>query len=280
MKIHFWGVRGSVPAPLTSVQVQNRISAVVERITPRDIVSADARESFLARLPEWLYSTVGGNTSCVEVTTEEGATLVFDAGSGLRELGKKIRPDNPVFYIFMSHFHWDHIQGLPFFGQAYNKNATLRFYSPDEKMEEYLTRQMTVPYFPVPMTGPGGFTAAVSMHTIVPGTETMIGNVAVSCKKMKHPGGSYSYALREDGKKFIYATDVELTPSDFEKNDENIRFFSDADVLVLDSQYTMEEAVEKENWGHSPFSYAIDFALFWGIKKLYLFHHEPTYDDR
>src|SRR5574344_1015602 len=95
-----------------------------------------------------------------------------------------------------------------------------------------------------------------------------------------HPGNSYSYSFEQDGKKFIYATDVELQEKDFDKDIPSNHFFEDADVLVLDSQYTVEEAIQKEKWGHSAFCYAIDFANAWNIKSLYLFHHEPTYDDK
>ena len=100
------------------------------------------------------------------------------------------------------------------------------------------------------------------------------------CCKMSHPGNSYSYAISENGKKFVYATDVELSQKDFEKTSARIKVFQDADVIVLDSQYTVAEAYQKENWGHSAFCYAIDFAVHWNIKSVYLFHHEPTYDDK
>jgi len=97
---------------------------------------------------------------------------------------------------------------------------------------------------------------------------------------MAHPGGSFSYALEENGRKFVYATDVELVSDDFTKIPQKAAVFQDADVLVIDSQYTVEEAFRKQNWGHSAFCYAVDFAALWNIKKLYLFHHEPTYDDQ
>ena len=97
---------------------------------------------------------------------------------------------------------------------------------------------------------------------------------------MNHPGNSYSYAVCENGKKFVYATDVELKAQDFGYSKEAESVFRNADCVVLDSQYTVEEAYRKENWGHSAFCYAVDFAIHWNVKKLYLFHHEPTYDDK
>ena len=97
---------------------------------------------------------------------------------------------------------------------------------------------------------------------------------------MSHPGNSYSYAVTENGKKFVYATDVELSQKDFERTAARTNVFKNADIIVLDSQYTVAEAHQKENWGHSAFCYAVDFAVHWNIKTIYLFHHEPTYDDK
>jgi phosphoribosyl 1,2-cyclic phosphodiesterase len=106
------------------------------------------------------------------------------------------------------------------------------------------------------------------------------GDVSVSFKKMNHPGDSYSYLVSDGKRRFIYATDTELSAADFIKNEENTAFFDKADLVVIDSQYTLGEAIEKYNWGHSAFSLAVDFAANWGIKHLIMFHHDPAYDDR
>jgi phosphoribosyl 1,2-cyclic phosphodiesterase len=107
-----------------------------------------------------------------------------------------------------------------------------------------------------------------------------MGSVEITWKKMNHPGDSYSYKVREGDRSFIYATDTELSANDFQKTEENTGYFENADLIVLDSQYTLGEAIEKYNWGHSAFSLAVDFAANWGMKQLILFHHDPTYDDR
>ncbi|WP_191014824.1 MBL fold metallo-hydrolase [Treponema zioleckii] len=278
MNIHFWGVRGSIPAPLTPQQIQAKIAAAVQKITPDDIKSNESREKFLASLPEWLNGTVGGNTPCVEVTSEKGDKLIFDAGTGIRVLGKLGQPASDLHHnILFSHFHWDHIQGLPFYDVIYNPKSSFDIYSPFEKMEDYLRQQMVAPYYPVTFDA---FTKNITFHVIEPLEKIRIGEFSIQCVRMNHPGSSYSYAITENGFKFVYATDVELTQADFDKSSSKAVVFQDADILVLDSQYTVEEALRKENWGHSAFCYAIDFAVNWRIKKLYLFHHEPTYDDR
>jgi phosphoribosyl 1,2-cyclic phosphodiesterase len=279
MTIHFWGVRGSLPSPQLPSQLRSKISAILERLTPDDIKSPENRERFLGALPPWLFGTVGGNTPCVTVTCESTRdVIVFDAGSGLREFGTfavKERPKRNHFLIFLSHFHWDHLQGLPFFNPAYDPSCTLDFYSPLRNMESALHGQMTSPYFPVHMES---MASKKNFHQL---TEPMqVGNIGVTFKKMNHPGDSYSYKLVEENRKFIFATDTELSANDFQKTEENSVYFQDADCIVMDSQYTLGEAIEKYNWGHSAFSMASDFAATWGIKQLVLFHHDPTYDDK
>lgn len=278
MKIRFWGVRGSIPTPVSPEQIQAKINAVVQRIKPEDLESADSRERFLAGLPAWLYGTVGGNTPCVQLVTKDGNEMILDAGSGIRELGKKADLPKDMHYdIFFSHFHWDHIQGLPFFDAAYNPEVSFDFYSPVEDAREILSNQMQKSYYPV---GFDSFSKKIDFHYVHPGTGFSVSGLSVNSCRLKHPGDSYAYSFIEDGKKFVYATDVELI--DFTlMEDENVhKVFYGADAVVLDSQYTIEEAFRKENWGHSAFCYAIDFAAKMNIKSVYLFHHEPTYNDK
>jgi phosphoribosyl 1,2-cyclic phosphodiesterase len=287
MRVHFWGVRGSIPTPLSPLQIQNRIAAVVQRIQARDIESADSRERFLASLPEWLFGTVGGNTSCVEIENESGDCIIFDAGSGMRELSVNLRQrpgyasGGNTYHVIFSHFHWDHLQGLPFFGQAFDPRNRIVFYSTNPDLEQLLCDQMKPPYFPVPMEGPGGFRAKLEfVHLDSPEKPFTIGSSTLSWREVNHPGGCVSYMIAEKGKKLIYSTDTELSREDFLKKPENVSFYTDADILIMDSQYTMGEALEKTGWGHSAFSISVDFALNWGVKSLVLFHHEPTYTDQ
>lgn len=278
MNIQFWGVRGSIPTPISSQQIHTKLFAALQRIKPEDIASDAAKEKFISSLPWWITGTTGGNTPCVEVNLKDGTKLVFDAGSGMRVMGKFGEPPaDKRYHLFMSHFHWDHIQGLPFFDNAYNPNMIFEVYSPYPNMKEYFAQQMSSPYFPVDFAG---LEKHFHFHHIQPGQVLKIGNAEISCIKMSHPGDSYSYAVVEDGHKFVYATDIELGSKDFVNTEGRSKIFENADIILVDSQYTVEEALRKVNWGHSAFCYAIDFAVAWKIKKMFMFHHEPTYDDR
>lgn len=278
MNIQFWGVRGSLPTPLSAQQVRAKIFAALHRISVKDLESDETKEQFIDSLPWWISGTAGGNTPCVEITLKSGAHLVFDAGSGMRVMGKLSEPPaDKHYHLFMSHFHWDHIQGLPFFDSAYNPTVIFEIYSPFRDMKEYLAKQMVAPYYPVDFSA---IQNHFNFHCIEPGQVLKIGGSEISCVKMSHPGDSYSYSVVEDGHKFVYATDIELGSKDFVHTDDRSKIFSEADAILIDSQYTVEEALRKVNWGHSAFCYAIDFAAAWKIKKMFMFHHEPTYDDR
>jgi phosphoribosyl 1,2-cyclic phosphodiesterase len=279
MNIHFWGVRGSIPTPTAPSRIKSKISAILEQVTPEDIVNAESRERFLAGLPPWLFGTVGGNSPCVSVSFDDPSEcIVFDCGSGLREMGVAQAAEKrkvSKYHIFLSHFHWDHLQGLPFFGPGYNPAVSLDFYSPKEDLEANLSGQMVSPYFPVLFENMG---SRKTCHVLT--GEIELSGRTISFKKMNHPGDSYAYCVNENGKRFIYSTDTELTSGDFLKNEENTAFFMNADMIVIDCQYTLGEAIEKYNWGHSAFSLAVDFAANWNIKHMVMFHHDPTYDDQ
>lgn len=278
MKIRFWGARGSLPTPLTPSKLRSKISSIIQRITPSDLESQESRELFLAHLPGYLFSTMGGNTACVEIKTNDQFHLVFDAGTGIRNLGQEIVASKKAanVHLFFSHFHWDHIQGLPFFEPAFDSRNTLSMYSPNPDLQTILEGQMKAPYFPIGMDSMNASKEFIRLE----GKGVRIGDVDVRYRAMSHPGGCYSYAVESAGKKAIYSTDTELDPKDFDRTPENESYFKGADALIIDAQYTLGEAIEKQYWGHSSFSLAADFAASWHIKRLVLFHHEPSYGDQ
>jgi len=279
MKVKFWGVRGSLPTPLSPDQVRSKIAAVVQRMRPSDLESVRSRELFLAGLPPYLFGTVGGNTPCLEVRTDDNRLVIFDAGTGLRDLGvslEKRRDPASEFPIFFSHFHWDHLQGIPFFGPAWVKGNRLVFASPFPSVERTLRDQMRPPYFPVTMDA----MQAELRFVYLQGESARIGNAEIRWKRMNHPGGSFAYKITENGKSLIYATDSEVTDREFQQREENRTFFESADILIIDSQYTLEESFSKFDYGHTSYTMAVNLAVEWKVKTLVLFHHEPRYDDR
>ncbi len=279
MKVTFWGVRGSLPTPLSPEQIRSKIAAVVQRIRPSDLEDARSRELFLSRLPPYLFGTAGGNTTCVEVRTDDDRLIILDGGTGLRELGVSLqRRRDPVreFPLFFTHYHWDHLQGIPFFGPAWVTGNRLIFASPSPSVERVLRDQMKPPYFPVSMDA---MKAAVRFLFLT-GESARVGKAEIRWKRMNHPGGSYAYRIEENGRTVIFATDAEVTDREFQQREENRTFFESADLLILDSQYTLEESFRNFDFGHTSYTMAVNLAVEWKVKRLVLFHHEPRNDDR
>jgi phosphoribosyl 1,2-cyclic phosphodiesterase len=279
MQVKFWGVRGSIPSPLTPDQVRGKIAAALQRARAKDLESARTRELFLGALPPYLFGTTGGNTTCLEVRTSAGSPIILDAGSGLRELGislEKRRDPARAFTMLFTHFHWDHLQGIPFFSPAWVKGSTITFASPAPDLQKVLRGQMRPPYFPVTMDAMPARLRFVRLA----GGKAKIGQAEVYWKKMNHPGTSYAYKIVDRGKSVIFATDSEVTDREFQQREENRTFFEGADLLILDSQYTLEESFSKFDFGHTSYTMAVNLAVEWNVKRLVLFHHEPRYDDR
>ena len=283
MQVRIWGARGSHPQPMALDRFQERVRSIVQRIRPVDIANSENRERFLATLPNWLWSMPGGNTPCVEVRLSDNSCLIFDAGTGIISLSKELsQEDLNVFHLFFSHFHYDHIQGLPFFSQIYEPETEVHFYSPEQDVESILKNHMRHPFFPLAMEDK----VTPQQHFHILGSNSAgedslrFATTKLYWKTINHPGNSYAYKITEAGKTLIIATDYELSAVDFEKTEENSSFFEGADILILDTMYTLGEAIEKFNWGHSSFSIGVDFAHAWKTKRLLLFHHEPQYDDK
>ena len=255
MSLHvtFWGTRGSSPTPGHRTRI------------------------------------FGGNTSCVSIEAGENL-FICDAGTGMRELGMRLMREGRgaiEAHLFISHSHWDHIQGFPFFTPIYAPGNTLHVYDPmgrERRVCDLLSGQMRGDYFPVDFS---------SLHAnILPDrleeAGRNIGDVHVQAMMLNHPGGSYGYRFTKGGTTVVYMTDNEIdTELDADADSEAPRkiparfvdFARDADLVVADAQYTEEEYPSKRGWGHSRVFTAVDMALEAGCKQLALFHHDPMHSD-
>jgi phosphoribosyl 1,2-cyclic phosphodiesterase len=231
---------------------------------------------------------IGGNTSCVEVRVGK-AILIFDGGTGLRLLGKKLAPEMPLSaHIFFSHVHWDHIQGFPFFDPAFVPGNKIHLYGGNNvsrTLEETLAGQMDHPSFPVHLTEMG---AKMVFSDMFEGQALEIPTgdgsaVHVTTGRGNHPNGVWAYRVDHGGKSVVYATDTEHYAI---VDPRLLRLSMGADVLIHDAQYTPEEYAgtagrggPKTGWGHSTFTEAARLAAAAGVKKLVLFHHDPMQND-
>jgi phosphoribosyl 1,2-cyclic phosphodiesterase len=225
---------------------------------------------------------VGGNTSCVEVRAGD-KLLVFDAGTGLRALGTELMRSGEAIdaHLLLSHFHWDHIQGFPFFAPAYAPNARLTLYGPERSsradVRSMLEAQMRAPHFPV---GLDAMRAQLAFRALPAGGEVKIGDVVVKTAAAQHPNGCLAYRVSANGRSVVYATDTEHDPGGA-LDGRLLELARGADVLIYDAQYTDEEyAGGKRGWGHSTANEGVRLARAAGVGQLVLFHHDPSHDDR
>jgi phosphoribosyl 1,2-cyclic phosphodiesterase len=279
LKVRFWGTRGSLPRSLTRKEIQRKISRVLELAQGYDLSDAALRENFIESvLPLALKGSFGGNTSCVQVDNSD-EYILLDAGTGLRDFGNAFMKEKKgapsVFHIFISHLHWDHIQGFPFFVPAYIAGNTINIHGCHHELEEALRRQQEPPFFPVPFEGLG---AEIRFTTLPIGKAVDIAGFLVEASVQDHPGTSYCYSFTGSGRKIVYSTDSEyLAGAD---GSPLIDFFRSSDLLIFDAQYSFTEAeVVKRDWGHSSNIMGVEMAVLSESKHLVLFHTEPCLDD-
>jgi phosphoribosyl 1,2-cyclic phosphodiesterase len=223
----------------------------------------------------------GGNTTCVRVTLSTGFVIVFDAGTGIRQLGKDLVAEGYEHFdllpIILSHTHWDHVQGFPFFGPAYDPRRTILLAISGLKdgrdLESLFEAQMQTDFFPVPLQQMGAtfdfWQPDVHRHTGVFGNQWEM-------LRHNHPGGAYTYRFTEEGKTLVYCTDIEHGT---EIDERVVEIARGADLLIHDAQYTPEELPGRRGWGHSSWEQAIEVAERAGVKRLALTHHDPEHDD-
>jgi phosphoribosyl 1,2-cyclic phosphodiesterase len=242
MKVRLWGVRGSAPTP------------------------------------EKGNGRYGGNTACVEIRLENNTLIILDCGTGLRALGKSLSSEfagrTIQAHIFLTHFHWDHIQGIPSFVPFYRKDNTFFFYSPlcrATQLRRTIEGMMGDPYFPVAM-------AAQRRFFHLGKRPVNINGAVIIPALLNHPQGCAGYRIEADGSVFALATDTEPGSP---LHDRAVRtLVQDADLLLYDSQYTPQQSQgEKKGWGHSSWQEGVRIARHYGVKRLVLFHHDPDSDD-
>lgn len=281
--VKFWGVRGSLPSPTHPHQVEARLRHVVERFANDPKARADAA-GFVASLPHEIRRGYGGNTACVEVHgVGESASqrLIFDAGSGLRGLGESLMQSGYASeprdtHLFFTHFHWDHLIGLPFFTPMFLKGQTVHLYAVQTDLEMCVRTIFKKPFFPVPFEALG---AKIVFHKLEGRKKQQIEGFDVTPYQLDHPDPCWGYRVERGGKVYAHCVDTEATRVTREDLGLDAALYENADLMLFDAQYTMMEAVEKMNWGHSAAPIGLDIALRENIKRVLFAHHDPGATD-
>ena len=284
MLVRFWGTRGSLPVAPTAGTIRRKIAEALVAANGKSFADADEAERFItAELGFAQGATYGGATPCVELEAG-GSYFICDMGSGLRPFGlDSIRRNGEghrkTYNFFLSHLHWDHIMGFPFFAPAFDPTATIRIHSAHPDAEDALRRQQEEISFPVPFDW---LRADIEFIQLDPGEPYEIDGVRVETARQQHSHVSYGYRFTDrDGRTAVYSTDSEHKPDNLEDEAAFIDFFRQADLVICDTMYSLADSVSmKEDWGHSSNLVAIDLCHEAQAKSLALFHHEPTYEDK
>ena len=282
MEIRFWGTRGSLPASLNTEDIRKKVKAALVIAVQEGFGPGSDTDVFIDNeLPFWVSGTYGTNTSCVEIR-DASEFILCDAGSGLRDFGNHlIRTPGETppkdFHILISHPHWDHIQGFPFFIPSYSQGNRITFYGCHEGMKEVFSVQQRAPFSPIDFKDLG---AEIRFVKLTPDKIYDISGFRVTAKEQSHPGKSYGYRVERDGKTVVYSTDSEHKSESDEESARFVEFFRDADLLIYDAQYSLADSCTiKEDWGHSNNVVGVELAQRAGVKHLCLYHNEPASSD-
>jgi len=262
MKFKFWGVRGSIATPGPSTVIY------------------------------------GGNTTCIEIRTDNDELIILDAGTGIHRLAQELLKQASInAHIFMTHTHWDHIQGLPFFSPIFIAGNQIKIYGgldpvTGQGIERALNVQLQYSYFPIREVE---LNASIEYKTIKPGELITIGSATITPILLNHPVLNLGYRIDCDGKSIFFTGDYEPLYNIYQANNReyaNYQSFidekqqeitlavKDVDALIVDSSYTTVEYISKKGWGHGTYDSAIRLASLANAKKLFFTHHEPTRSDK
>lgn len=280
--MRFWGTRGSIPVALTAAQVRDKLIAAISGASAQRLDSPEKVAHYVDHeLGFAVAGTYGGHTSCVQIDSGGAEHVICDLGTGVRPFGQamlaRFGAKPQTYHVFLSHVHWDHIMGFPFFTPAYIPGNRIVIHGCHDNLELALRRQQDPPSFPVDFSH---LHATIEFNRLEPGQSYQIAGLRVTPKLQRHSGDSYGYRFEQHGKAVVYTTDSEHVLDDLAESEAFVEFFRDADLVIFDAMYALADAISvKADWGHSSNIVGVELCQRAGAKCFCMFHHEPAYDD-
>lgn len=276
------GVRGSRVVASSFEDYIHKFSRIFLSLNKKDLLALDDN---IDTIKNYLRNTIsevkffsmlgiGNNTPCVEMlfSKDKDMAFIFDMGSGSTNIA--LPESVQSVHVFFSHFHYDHIIGLPFSQFLQRKELEIHFYSPMENFETLIYTFLDSPFFPIGLDTITN-NQTITFHHLNNKKKLKIRNKEVTWKELNHPGKAYAFKVVENEKSFCYFTDVSISNDYFIKSKENETFFQGIDTIIIDSSLNFFDSIKKQSWGHTSIYEGINLAHTWGIKDLYLFHYDP-----
>jgi phosphoribosyl 1,2-cyclic phosphodiesterase len=298
IELKIYGCRGSIPAPITAKEVDEKIVYAVTAAIEAGINADEVKKWIKKELAFWQRGTYGGDTTCISVKCGD-IRLILDMGSGLRRLGQDLLPEmfstkGMSLYFLMSHVHWDHVQGFPFFSPLFVPKSVLpknKFYfyggtNWQKTLEEVLRGQMDPPTFPVEWSKVVKEGPEMSFEPVYNNFFRKIsgdsGPVTLRCTRLHHPNETYGWRIEFNGKTFVFATDTE--PFDGGPDKVLLDLAKEADILYLDGQFSRDQylgriGISRQGWGHGYGTWCAEVAEQAEVKRLIIGHHDPGSSD-
>jgi phosphoribosyl 1,2-cyclic phosphodiesterase len=284
LKINLLGVRGSLATPFLPIHLEERLFSILSTFH-----SSKAQDplTFLETLPSALKGGYGGNTCCVHVesfsrkTKKKGTEIIIDAGTGLRHLNNQYMLGGCAegkgdVHLFFTHFHWDHIMGLPFFPPIYIPGNKIHLYAVQDDLPMMMETLFRRPFFPVEFKM---LSSQIIFHQLKPRKVYDFGDMTITPYQLDHPDPCWGYKVESDQKTYAHCVDTEAIRLTKEELGQDLPLYQNVDLMLFDAQYSIKEAQEKRNWGHSSAPKGLEIALREKIKHVVFVHHDPFASD-
>lgn len=276
LQLKFWGVRGSLPASPSPQELMFSTEGILRNFFMSGHRDPQQISQYLNSMEVPLVGGYGVATTCVEVRSAK-SQIIIDGGSGIRNLSEKImsgtvgRGKGP-FHIFMTHFHWDHVLGLPFFTPHFMPGIQIHYYAVQPELESLIRGVFKRPYFPVPFES---LSANIHFHQLEPRKPIQVDDVTLTPYQLDHPDPCWGYKIQSGGKTYSHCVDTEGTRVTREEMGPDLPLYQNTDLMYFDAQYTFPELAEKANWGHSAAQVGLEIALRESIPRVLFAHHDP-----
>lgn len=276
LAVKYWGTRGSLPSSMQPHEWSLHFEGLLRGFFASGHRDAHHIRDYFDGLETPLVGGYGSATTCVEVQSPKGQ-IIIDGGSGLRMLSERImtgnhgRPRGP-FHIYMTHFHWDHVIGLPFFTPHFLPGVQIHYYAVHDDLEPLIRGIFRKPYFPVAFEQ---LASKIHFHRVEPRKPFQIDDMTLTPYQLDHPDPCWGLRVEHGGSSYAHCVDTEGTRVSREDMGEDLPLYQNADLMYFDAQYTFPELADKANWGHSAAQIGLDIAFRENIKRVLFAHHDP-----